>query len=179
MKKSLLIPLGVFFTLVAILGIGFSLDDPHKLPSELIDRPFPEFSLQSVYDPEEILQRSDIVGDIALVNVWATWCVNCLVEHPELTRISIEEKLPLIGVNYNDDRAKAQKWLDRHGDVYRKNLYDNEGKLAIDLGVYGAPETFVVDTQGVIRYRHVGPVSQKVWEQKLKPVVDHLKKGGA
>ncbi len=179
MKKSLLIPLGAFFTLVAILAIGFSLEDPHKLPSELIDRPFPEFSLQSVHDADRVLQRSDIVGDITLVNVWATWCVNCLVEHPELMRISEEEKVPLIGVNYNDERGKARAWLDRHGDVYVENLYDNEGKLAIDLGVYGAPETFVVDANGVIRIRHVGPVSKQIWENKLKPVIDHLKSGGA
>ena len=175
MNKSLLIPLGVFLLLVVFLGLGFQLKDPHFLPSVLIDKPFPEFELKDLHDQGAVRSRDNLVGDISLVNVWATWCANCLVEHPELLRISQEEDLPLYGVNYNDDTVKALAWLQRHQDPYRFSIVDDKGRLAIDLGVYGAPETFVVDQNGVIRFRHVGPVTRKIWDRDLQPVVKHLR----
>lgn len=174
LKKSLLIPLGVFVLLVVVLAVGFRLEDPHLLPSEMVNQPFPEFSLRELTDQDRILSRPDIVGDVMLVNVWATWCPNCVVEHPELMRISEEEDVRLIGVNYNDDVAKAQAWLKRYDNPFELNLVDDEGKLAIDLGVYGAPETFVVDASGVIRYRHVGTLTRRVWDTKLLPVIDSI-----
>ena len=174
-RKSLFVPLAVFFSLVAVLGIGFSLDDPHLLPSELIDREFPAFSLPSLEDPDRTVTQGDLVGQVALVNIWATWCANCIIEHPELLRISREEGIPIFGVNYNDDTAKAIRWLDRYESPYVLTIVDADGKLGIDLGVYGAPETFIIDSNGVIQLRHVGVVSRETFEQKFVPVIEHLK----
>jgi len=173
-NKSLLIPLAVFVGLVMILAVGFNLDDPHFLPSELIDQQFPAFSLNELNAPDRIVTHKDIKGQVALVNVWATWCPNCLIEHPELMRISREEGIPLYGINYNDESVKARQWLVRHNNPFQFNIVDDQGKLGIDLGVYGAPETFVLDASGVIQYRHVGPVTRRVWEETLRPVVDLL-----
>lgn len=175
LNKSLLIPLGVFVLLVVFLALGFQLKDPHLLPSELINKPFPEFELQDLHKGDVLRTREDLVGEVSLVNVWATWCPNCIVEHPELLRISREESIPLYGVNYNDETPKAIAWLQRRQDPYQFSIVDDKGTLAIDLGVYGAPETFVVDRQGVIRFRHVGPVTPDVWQQALAPVVEHLR----
>ena len=118
-NKNLLIPLTAFVLLVIVLAFGFRLEDPHYLPSELINRPFPEFSLQDLHDPDRTLTVADIKGKVSLVNVWATWCPNCLVEHPELIRISQEEGIALYGVNYNDESSKAIAWLERHGNPYK------------------------------------------------------------
>ena len=175
MNKNLLIPLGVFLLLVVFLGLGFQLRDPHFLPSELIDRPFPEFELVDLHDGSVVRSRGDLVGEISLVNVWATWCPNCVIEHPELVRIAAEEGVPIYVVNYNDDTPKAIAWLQRRKDPYQFSLVDDEGRLAIDLGVYGAPETFVLDEKGVIQYRHVGTVTNEVWRQDLLPVIEHLR----
>ncbi len=175
LKKSLLIPLGVFLMLVVFLGLGFGLKDPHFLPSVLIDKPFPEFELVDLADDSVVRTEADLKGGLSLVNVWATWCPNCLVEHPELMRIAAEENIPIYGVNYNDDSVKARAWLKRHKDPYAFSIVDNKGTLAIDLGVYGAPETFVVDANGVIRFRHVGPVTPDVWQGEFVPVIQHLR----
>ena len=177
MKRALLIPLGVFLILVVILSIGFKLEDPHKLPSVLIDRPFPEFELVELGEPERTLSVADLKGEVALINVWATWCPNCLIEHPELMRISSEEGVPVYGINYNDDSAKARIWLERHGNPYRFNMVDDEGTLGIDLGIYGAPETFVIDASGVIQFKHVGVVTPKLWQQTLRPLMEQLREG--
>ena len=173
-NKSLLIPLGVFALMVVFLALGFGLKDPRLLPSVLIDKPFPKFELEDLRQPGRLRTIADISGEVSLVNVWATWCFNCLIEHPELLRISRETDVPLYGVNYNDDNAKALSWLSRHENPYEFSIVDDEGTLAIDLGVYGAPETFVLDANGVIRFRHVGPVTPEVWRQTLLPVVEHL-----
>ena len=174
-KKTLLIPLGVFLTLVIILALGFRLEDPHLLPSVLIDRPFPEFELTELHDPERLVTEADLKGEVALVNVWATWCANCLIEHPELMRIAHEEGIPIYGINYNDDRMKARRWLERHGNAYRFNMEDPDGKLGIDLGIYGAPETFLIDANGVIQFKQVGIVTPELWRQTLKPLIEQLR----
>ncbi len=174
-NKTFLIPLGVFLVLVVILAIGFKLEDPHLLPSVLIDRPFPAFNLKELHDENRIVTREDLMGDVSLVNVWATWCPNCIIEHPEFMRIARDEGVPIYGINYNDERDKAIRWLERNGDPYTLIMEDNEGKLGIDLGVYGAPETFVVDAAGVIQYKHVGAVTRNLWEQTLSPLIDHLR----
>lgn len=176
-NKSLLIPFVVFVLLVAVLAFGFRLEDPHYLPSELIDKPFPAFQLSDLHDSQRILTVDDLKGTVSLVNVWATWCPSCMVEHPELMRISQEEDILLYGVNYNDESVKAIGWLERNDNPFQFNIVDNEGTLAIDLGVYGAPETFVVDTHGVIQFRHVGPVSTEIWKRKILPVVELLRAG--
>lgn len=175
--KSLLIPLGVFAALVVFLALGFGLKDPHYLPSALVGKPFPQFELRDLADESRLRSRDDLLGTVSLVNVWATWCPNCLVEHPELMRVASEGDVPVYGVNYNDDTEKARAWLARHGDPYRFSVVDDEGRLAIDLGVYGAPETFVVDRQGMIRLRHVGPVTARDWRETLAPAIE-LARGG-
>ena len=124
-----------------------------------------------------MLTRADIVGDVALVNVWATWCAACLVEHPVLLRVAREEGVRIVGVNYNDQTAKAIAWLKRYENPYTLTVVDQEGQLGIDLGIYGAPETFVVDATGTIRYRHVGAVTEQVWSDTLGPIVDALREG--
>lgn len=174
-KPALFIPLGVFLVLVGFLAVGFKLEDPHRLPSAMIDQPISEFSLSELRNPERTITNDDLTGEVSLVNVWATWCPNCLVEHPELMRISKEEDVRIVGVNYNDERDKALAWLKRHEDPYAFSIMDNEGKLGINLGVYGAPETYVVDANGVVRYRHVGVVSREVWEKDLEPLVELLR----
>lgn len=173
-NKSLLIPLGVFFLLVLFLALGFQLKNPHLLPSALINKPFPEFQLRDLHDPEKIRSLEDFSGEVALANVWGTWCPNCLIEHPELLRIATEEGISIYGINYNDDSDKAVAWLQRHENPYEFSVVDDQGILAINLGVYGAPETFVIDRQGVIQFRYVGPVTHAVWQEQLLPVITHL-----
>ena len=176
-RNRLFIPLVVFVVLVAFLGLGFGLKDPHLLPSVLIDKPLPRFRLVDLHDAGRTRSREDLLGEICLLNVWATWCPNCVVEHPELMRISQDEDVPLYGINYNDNSEKARAWLRRFEDPYRFSVVDDEGTLAIDLGVYGAPETFVVDASGVIRFRHVGPVNSLIWRDQILPVIKHLRRG--
>lgn len=178
MTKSLFIPLGVFVLLVILLTLGFGLKDPHFLPSELIDKPFPEFTLADLHEDRMITHQA-LKGRISLVNVWATWCPSCLLEHPVLTRIAADEDIPLIGINYNDDTVKARGWLTRHGNPYQFHIVDDTGQLAIKLGVYGAPETYIVDAAGVIRYRHVGAVNAQVWEDTLAPAIQLIEEEGA
>lgn len=175
-KKSLLIPLGIFVGLVALLAVGFTLKDPHLLPSQMIDRPFPEFKLAALNQPDRTLTNADIKGHVALVNVWATWCPNCVMEHPEIMRIAKEDQIPVYGINYNDESPKAIAYLADKGNPYKFNIVDDKGTLGIDLGVYGAPETFIVDAKGVIQYRHVGPVTPEVFQDELKPVIEELRK---
>jgi cytochrome c biogenesis protein CcmG, thiol:disulfide interchange protein DsbE len=174
-RQSLLIPLAIFIALVVILAFGFRLEDPHLLPSEMINRPFPEFSLRELHDETRLLSVADLKGEVSLVNVWATWCPNCVIEHPELLRISREEGIPVYGVNYNDETTLAVQWLKKRQDPYRLVIVDDEGKLGIDLGVYGAPETFIVDRNGVIQHRHVGAVTPDVYRQVFVPIIEQLR----
>ena len=176
-NKSLLIPLVVFALLVVVLSIGFKLEDPHFLPSELIDKPFPEFQLRDLHDPDRMITQDDLKGEVSIANVWATWCPNCMIEHPELMRISREENIALYGINYNDQSNKAIAWLERNQNPFEFNIVDDKGTLAIDLGVYGAPETFVIDTGGVIQYRHVGALTREIWDREIYPVVELLRAG--
>lgn len=168
------VPLIAFGLMLVVLAAGFFLEDPHKLPSVLIDRPFPEFSLPDL-GSGDTLAKADVTGDVMLVNVWATWCPACLVEHPVLLRLAKEEGVPIVGVNYNDDPDKARVWLVRHENPYRNVLVDQQGELGIDLGIYGAPETFVVDAEGTIRYKHIGAVTEAVWAETLAPIFATLR----
>ncbi len=175
-KPGLFVPLGVFILLAILLATGFQLEDPHHLPSALIGKPMPEFELADVITPDRVIRKQDLLGEVSLINVWATWCPSCAREHSELLEISKSNAIRLIGVNYNDDISKAQRWLRERQDPYWINVADTEGTLGIDLGVYGAPETFVLDADGFIRFRYVGPVSRSVWQDTLQPVVDRVKK---
>ena len=167
------LPLVVFAALALALYLGFSLRDPHLLPSALLNKPFPEFHLP-LLGRDESAGRDRLLGQARLVNVWATWCPTCLAEHGELLRIRAETGLSIIGVNYKDDGPKAIAWLRRHGDPYDFSIVDSNGDLGVKLGVYGAPETFLVDAEGVIRHKHVGAVTPAVWRDELIPALAAL-----
>ncbi len=173
-RWSVFVPLGVFVLLVSVFYAGFWLGDPHKLPSALLDREFPEFDLPRLDDPERHVQRDALLGETTLVNVWATWCPTCRAEHHELLRIARESGIRIIGINYKDDPAAARRWLAELGDPYEFSIIDRDGRLGIDLGVYGAPETFVVDAGGVIRLKRVGDVNRRVWEGEMRPAMQAM-----
>lgn len=169
-----LLPLGIFVALVALLGAGLKLN-PRLVPSPLIGKSVPEFSLPRLADQGTTLSQSDLIGKVTLINVWATWCVGCREEHPLLVRLAEEGQVPIYGLNYKDDRAEALRWLARYGNPYVASAYDADGTVGIDLGVYGLPETFVVGPDGVIAYKHIGPVTAEVWRDKMRPVLESLR----
>lgn len=166
-RLKLFLPLILFLVLAAFLFRGLSLD-PMALPSALIDQPLPDFQLTELAD-DRPLARADVIGEAALFNVWATWCISCRVEHPYLQQLA-DGGVPIYGINYKDEDAAARRWLRDLGNPYRANIVDREGTLGVDLGVYGAPETYLVDADGVIRYRHVGVVDERVWRDTLEPL---------
>lgn len=172
-RLKLFIPLIVFAVLALFFWRGLSLD-PSAMPSSRVGDPVPDFSLPTVKDPDRTVTPEVFKGEVSLLNVWATWCQACRIEHPFLVELA-ERGMPIYGVNYKDDVAEARRWLAELHDPYRFSLVDREGKLGMDLGVFGAPETYVIDKQGVIRYRHVGVVGPRVWDEELKPLVDRLK----
>ena len=161
-------PLAVFLPLAAALYAGFSLRDPHLLPSALLNQPFPPFDLPRLAVADRV-DRAALVGEPRLVNVWATWCPTCLAEHGELLRIRAQTGLSIVGINYKDERQAALDWLARHGNPYDFTIVDQHGDLGVDLGVYGAPETFLIDAAGIIRYKHVGAVDGDVWRTIIEP----------
>lgn len=168
-----LIPLGVFIALVVLLAAGLGID-PRLVPSPLIDKPVPNFSLPEVKAPDKTFSSSNLRGKVSLFNVWASWCVSCREEHPVLVALSRTGSVAIYGLNYKDRREDAIRWLDQLGDPYLASAHDLEGKVGIDFGVYGVPETFVVDRNGIIRYKHIGPIDQKALEQKIMPLVREL-----
>ena len=143
-----------------------------QLESVLVDKSFPEFSLTSLSDESSFKSKKDISELPALVNVWATWCIACRVEHPFLMKLKENSTIKIYGLNYKDDRIKALNLLERDGNPFEFSIYDFEGRLAIDLGVYGAPETFFIDKEGIVRERHVGVVDEKVWQEKFAQYLD-------
>lgn len=173
-RLKLFLPLVLFGVLALFLMRGLSLD-PKEMPSALIDKPLPAFSLPAL-GREDVLNRDAVVGEVALFNVWATWCSSCRVEHPYLTQLA-REGVAIYGINYKDDDAAALAWLDELGDPYIASIADREGALGLDLGVYGAPETYLVDKLGVVRYRHVGVVNERVWTAILQPIYQQLSTG--
>lgn len=168
MRRRLLLclPLLAFLVLAGFLFRGLH-RDPQALPSALVGQPFPAFSLPGVKD-DQLFSRQDLLGRPALVNVWGTWCVACHEEHPVLNQLKAQGVV-IHGINYKDDNASARRWLAEFHDPYQLDLRDDAGRLGLDLGVYGAPETFLIDAQGVVRYRHVGVVDQRVWAEELGP----------
>jgi len=173
-RLKLFLPLVLFAALALFLLRGLSLD-PRALPSALIDQPLPSFSLPAL-GREEMLDRAAVTGEAALFNVWATWCISCRVEHPYLTQLA-RQGVAIYGINYKDDDAAALGWLEELGDPYVASIADREGTLGLDLGVYGAPETYLVDAAGVVRYRHVGVVDERVWTTILEPIYAELQRG--
>lgn len=178
MKRwKLFIPLAVFVVMAGFLYKGLFLDK-ETLPSALIDKPFPEFELPTVKDPSRIVTRNDLLGQISLVNVWATWCPSCRVEHPYLVKLAKQEGVAIFGVDYKDQRDQAVRWLEQLHDPYIFSIEDVDGRLGIDLGVYGAPETYLVDSKGMIRYKHVGVIDERLWQTTLKPLIELIKTEG-
>lgn len=173
MKRAiLLLPLAIFLIVAVFLFRGLWLD-PSELPSALIDKPFPAFSLPGVLEPNKTFSLADIKGRPALVNVWGTWCPTCRFEHPVLTQLAAQGVV-IIGINYKDDNAAAQKWLQALHNPYTLNISDAQGSLGLDLGVYGAPETYIIDKDGIIRHKLVGAVDEKVWREQLAPIYQGL-----
>ncbi len=171
--KKFLIPIAVFAALGLLLAYGLKLD-PRKIPSPLVGKPLPAFTLPTLADPGKRLGPQDLRGRVYLLNVWASWCVACRQEHPVLNALARAQAVPLVGLNYKDRREDALKWLAELGNPYETSLADLDGRVGIELGVYGVPETFVIDKQGVIRYKHIGPISPEVWTDKLAPLLKAL-----
>ena len=168
-----LLPLGIFLVLSVFLAVGLKLD-PREVPSPLIDKPAPPFQLALLQDPGKTLAPVDLKGKVWILNVWASWCVPCLQEHPLLVDLSKQSVVPIYGLNYKDGRDDALKWLARHGNPYTLSAMDADGSVSIDYGVYGVPETYIIDKDGVIRFKQVGPVTPKVLEKKILPLVRQL-----
>jgi cytochrome c biogenesis protein CcmG/thiol:disulfide interchange protein DsbE len=177
-RASLFVPLGVFVLIVGIGYVGFSLNDPHQLPSALLNKPFPSFEAPLLSEPERRVTRADLLGQPVLVNVWATWCPTCKAEHNELLRIRDATGLRIVGVNYKDDPETARLWLDRYGNPYDFVVQDRDGSLGVELGVYGAPESFLLDAAGTIVYKRVGDINPRVWRDELGPLVAQVLDGG-
>ena len=171
--KRYLLPLLVFVVLLGFLAAGLSLK-PREVPSPLIDKPAPAFSLPVLATPDKQLSLQDMRGKVWLLNVWASWCVACRIEHPLLVELAGTGAVPIYGLNYKDKRDDALAWLAKFGNPYVASLSDADGLVGIDYGVYGVPETFVIDKNGMIRMKHIGPVTPEVLRDDIMPMVRRL-----
>ena len=173
--KSLrfLIPLALFVALAWFLYAGLSLN-PREVPSPLIGKPAPAFALPRLDDPTQTVKREDLLGKVWVMNVWASWCAPCREEHPLVIALAKQRKVPVIGLNYKDRPGDARNWLERLGNPYAATLIDFDGKVGIDFGVYGVPETFVIDAHGLVRFKHVGALTPQVISQKLETLLKEL-----
>lgn len=172
-RLRFLLPLGIFGVMLAFLGIGLGLN-PSEVPSPLIGKPAPAYELPRLDDPQQTLKRDDLLGQVYLLNVWASWCAPCREEHPLVLDIARRQLAPVYGLNYKDTRPAATQWLSRLGNPYQATLVDADGRVGLDYGVYGVPETFVVDRQGVVRYKHVGVLTPDVLKQRIEPLLKEL-----
>jgi cytochrome c biogenesis protein CcmG/thiol:disulfide interchange protein DsbE len=173
MKARTLIPLALFLALAVFLAVGLKLD-PREVPSPLIDKPAPAFATSTLADPARSLKREDLLGKVWILNVWASWCGACQEEHPVLVDFARGRELTLIGLNYKDEREAGKAWLQRFGNPYTDSLFDPQGRIGLDYGVYGVPETFIIDRQGVVRYKHIGPLTPEVLRDKVEPLLKRL-----
>lgn len=171
--NKFLIPIGLFALLGVLLAVGLNLD-PRKIPSPLVGKPLPAFTLPTLEDPKKTLSDADFRGRVVMINVWASWCVACKQEHPVLIDLARRKLVPIVGLNYKDPRPAALAVLKADGNPYDVSLMDADGRVGIDWGVYGVPETFVIDKQGIIRYKHIGPITPEVVEQELLPLIKEL-----
>jgi cytochrome c biogenesis protein CcmG/thiol:disulfide interchange protein DsbE len=191
--KRFLLPLALFLVLVVFLGVGLNLD-PREVPSPFIGKPAPAFELSQLEDPAKIISPKDLLGKVWLFNVWSSWCVSCRQEHPVLVELARRNVVPIIGLNYKEVRGdgaidaaqlnlpeetllarqRAEKWLADHGNPYQMSVLDIDGRVGIDYGVYGVPETFVIDKRGTIRYKQTGPITPDALENKLLPLIREL-----
>ena len=175
MKARFLIPFILFLILVIFFFVGLGLN-PREIPSPLIDKPAPAFNLPQLHEPGKNLNVEDMRGKVWIFNVWASWCVSCREEHPLWVTFARKNSLPIVGLNYKDQRPDALNWLLQLGNPYVVSVMDREGRTGIDYGVYGVPETYVIDRQGIIRMKHIGPITEDVLQAKILPRVKELSK---
>jgi cytochrome c biogenesis protein CcmG/thiol:disulfide interchange protein DsbE len=173
--KRFIIPIG-FLVLAVLLALGLTMD-PKEIPSPFIDKPAPAFSLPRLHQPEQTISPADLKGQVWVLNVWASWCVSCRAEHEIIGKLAATGEAPVVGLNYKDEPAEARTWLRRLGDPYFTSAMDRSGDVGIDWGVYGVPETFVIDKAGIVRYKHIGPVTEQSLAQKVLPCIKALKSG--
>jgi cytochrome c biogenesis protein CcmG/thiol:disulfide interchange protein DsbE len=173
--KRYLLPLLVFLVMVGFFAIGLRLN-PREVPSPLIGKPAPAFNLPLLGAPDQKLAMQDLKGKVWVLNVWASWCTPCRVEHPLITDFAKTSGVPVYGLNYKDKPADAAAWLGKLGNPYAATVSDIDGLVGIDYGVYGVPETFVVDKQGVIRLKHIGPMTPEALRDTVLPMVEKLRK---
>ena len=173
--KRVLWPLGIFLVLVGFLAVGLRLD-PREVPSPLVGKPAPAFELPVLQQADRKFTPADMRGKVWLLNVWASWCESCRDEHPLLVNLSKQGVLPILGLNYKDKGADAERWLAQFGNPYQLSAVDADGRIGIDYGVYGVPETYLIDAEGVIRYKQIGAITPAILEQKILPLAAALKK---
>ncbi len=171
-----LLPLGIFLAMAVLLGIGLSLD-PKEVPSPLIGKPAPGFTLPMLDSPDQRLSPEQLKGQVWVLNVWASWCVACRAEHEVITEMARLNLAPVLGLNYKDEPADARRWLQQFGNPYLTSLIDIDGRVGIDWGVYGVPETFVIGADGSIRYKHIGPVTAETLEAEVIPAIQQALQG--
>lgn len=171
--RRFLLPFGIFVALVLFLGIGLRLN-PREIPSPFIGKPAPAFKLTQLHDAAKTISPPDMAGKVWLLNVWASWCVSCREEHPVLMDFAKQGVVPILGLNYKDSREAGTGWLRQFGNPYNLSAFDSDGRVGIDYGVYGVPETFVIDKHGVIRMKHIGPVTPEVITEKFLPLIKEL-----
>jgi cytochrome c biogenesis protein CcmG/thiol:disulfide interchange protein DsbE len=197
MKAKFLVPLLLFFGLAGFLAFGLTLN-PREVPSPLIDKPAPNFRLARLDQPDKTFALEEMRGQVWLLNVWASWCVACRQEHPLLVRMAEQKLVPVVGLNYKEVRGdgainvrgmaleaetamaveRGQRWLKDHGDPYLLSVMDIDGRIGIDFGVYGVPETFLIDREGRIRYKHIGPITPESLQTQILPKVEELRRAG-
>ncbi len=166
-----------FVLLVGLLALGLRLN-PREVPSPLVGKAAPAFELPLLHAPDTTFSQKDMLGTVWVMNVWASWCPPCLEEHPVVTDLARSGIAPVVGLNYKDQRTDALPWLQKHGDPFKVSVYDHVGRIAIDYGVYGVPETYVIDQKGIIRYKHIGPLTPGVAQKKLRPLIEELARRG-
>jgi cytochrome c biogenesis protein CcmG/thiol:disulfide interchange protein DsbE len=175
-----LLPAAAFVALAVLFAFGLNPKrDIHALPSPLIGKPAPEFALTDVLDANRVVSNTSLKGQVYVLNVWATWCVPCREEHPSLLAIAHSSSVPLIGLNWKDNRARAKLWLEQLGNPYQAVAFDGDGRAAIDWGVYGAPETYLVGKDGKVLFKFISPMSQEVWDQEFVPRIAAAQRSGA
>ena len=174
MSKKAILPFVIFIVVVGFLAAGLKLN-PGRIPSPFVGKPAPAFSLPTLFSADKIITNESLIGKVWLLNVWASWCVGCRIEHPLLNQLSELNFVDIVGLNYKDTRTDANNWLLQHGDPYTTIIFDETGDTGIDYGVYGVPETFVIDKVGIVRLKHIGPLAAEDVEQTLVPLVNLLK----
>ena len=176
-RARFVLPLAIFVVLVVFLGVGLTLD-PREVPSPLVGKPAPAFELPLLNAPDKTFSPKEMEGKVWMLNVWASWCVSCRQEHPVLMELARAGVLPIYGLNYKDGAKEGLEWLARHGDPYRLSAFDAKGVVGIDYGVYGVPESYVIDKRGVIRYKQIGVVTPDILRTKILPLVRELERNG-